>query len=340
VDSSAATLSVTNTAPTGAISGPSDVALGSSLSLSFTATDASPVDQAAGFDYTITWGDGATDGPLHSGSPLSRSHTFTLPGVYTVTMTATDKDGGTSTLASKTVTIRGVGTVPSVCGSGSDLVVGGTSGADTITISSAANGKVAVKINNVSFGSFVVTGRLLVYGQGGNDTITVDSKLTLARVIYGGDGNDTITGGNGTGVLVGGPGNDWLSGGNARDVLIGGTGADTLKGGNGDDLLVAGSTSYDSPSTANLRSLCKIQAEWLSSSSYSTRIAHLSGTASGGLNGSYLLKASGAGTTVFDDGVKDTLTGALGQDWFLLNRTGGVLDVSDATSSETRTDLS
>jgi hypothetical protein len=37
---------------------------------------------------------------------------------------------------------------------------------------------------------------------------------------------------------------------------------------------------------------------------------------------------------------RDTLTGGLGQDWFLLNKTGGtVLDSSEATSSETVTDL-
>jgi Ca2+-binding RTX toxin-like protein len=317
------------------------VARGSSSSWSFTATDASPVDQAAGFDYTITWGDGATDGPLHSGSPLSRSHTYSAVGVYTVTMTATDKDGGTSTAVTKTVTVRGAGLVPSVCGSGSDLVVGGTSGADTIKVKpGSSTTSLVVTLNNVTLGTFSPTGRLIVYGQAGNDNITVDSKLTLPRILYGGAGNDTITGGNGSGIQLGGDGADWLGGGNGRDILIGGAGGDTLKGNNGDDLLVAGTTSYDAPGTANLQSLCKIQAEWVSGSSYSTRIAHLTGTVSGGLNGTNLLKASGTGRTVFDDGVKDTLTGALGQDWFLLNKTGGVLDVSDVTSSEVATDLS
>jgi hypothetical protein len=74
--------------------------------------------------------------------------------------------------------------------------------------------------------------------------------------------------------------------------------------------------------------------------SYATRISYLTGTSSGGLNGSNLLTTSGAARTVFDDTSKDTSTGGLGQDWYLLNRTGGTaLDKSDATSSETVTDL-
>jgi PKD repeat protein len=141
VTSSGATLIVTNTAPAGSISGPADVNAGSALSLSFTATDQSPVDQAAGFSYTITWGDGATDGPLHAGSPLSRSHTYAAVGVYTVTMTATDKDGGTRTAATQTVTVGGVKIVTSTCGSGTDLVVGGTSAGDTIKVAPGSSSR-------------------------------------------------------------------------------------------------------------------------------------------------------------------------------------------------------
>jgi hypothetical protein len=43
---------------------------------------------------------------------------------------------------------------------------------------------------------------------------------------------------------------------------------------------------------------------------------------------------------VFDDAVRDTLTGGNGSDWFILNRTGsGVLDRSDSSGSEVATDL-
>jgi Ca2+-binding RTX toxin-like protein len=200
---------------------------------------------------------------------------------------------------------------------------------------------VKVTVNNVVKGTFMVTGRLVIYGQGGNDTISIDDHLTLPRLVYGGDGNDSISGGNGNGVQLGGNGDDTLSTGNGRDVLIGGTGADTLKGGNGDDILIAGPTTYDAVTAANQAGLCAIEKEWnRGDASYTTRISHLTGATSGGLNGSSKLTTTGAGRTVLDDTSKDTLTGGLGQDWFLLNKTGGtVLDKSDATSSEITTDL-
>lgn len=177
---------------------------------------------------------------------------------------------------------------------------------------------------------------MVVYGQGGNDTITIDSHLTLDHLIYGGDGADSISGGNGNGIQFGGDGNDALSTGNGRDILIGGSGADTLKGGNDDDILSAGSTAYDAISPANQAPMCAIAEEWnRTDASYPTRMAHLTGITSGGLNGSNVLTASGAARTVLDDTSRDTVTGGLGLDWYLLNKTGGtVLDRSDATSSE------
>jgi hypothetical protein len=46
------------------------------------------------------------------------------------------------------------------------------------------------------------------------------------------------------------------------------------------------------------------------------------------------------GLRILDDASRDTLTGGLGQDSYLLNRTGGTVpDSSDATSAETITDL-
>ena len=63
------------------------------------ATDPSPVDQAAGFAYSINWGDGspiqligATAG---NGNGVTLSHVFPAAGTYSVTLLATDKDHGT-----------------------------------------------------------------------------------------------------------------------------------------------------------------------------------------------------------------------------------------------------
>jgi hypothetical protein len=111
-------------------------------------------------------------------------------------------------------------------------------------------------------------------------------------------------------VLVGDAGNNALTGGAGRDLLIGGQGADQLDGGAGDDILIGGSTIDD----ANPGALHALQQEWTRTDEDSgTRINHLRN--GGGLNDPYRLNAS----TVVDDGVADTLTGGLGQDWFWVN---------------------
>src|SRR5215470_11359832 len=81
------------------------------------------------------------------------------------------------------------------------------------------------------------TAEIVVFGQGGNDTITLDESngaLPSAQ-LFGGDGNDTLTGGSGNDMLFGQAGNDVLLGKGGNDLLFGGAGNDTLTGGAGDD---------------------------------------------------------------------------------------------------------
>ena len=102
-----------------------------------------------------------------------------------------------------------------------------------------------------------------------------------------------------------------LTGGAGRDVLIGGAGADKIVGDASDDILIAGRTLFDLDETA----LALIQAEWASTRSYASRVANLKGTGTGTrANGLVVLITDGPNTTVFDDGVKDTLTGEGEQD--------------------------
>ena len=90
--------------------------------------------------------------------------------------------------------------------------------------------------------------------------------------------------------------------------MIGGTGASSVKGGSGGDLIIGGSTTYDDNNAA----LDAILAEWRSTGSYATRIAHLKN--GGGLNGSVELNL---GTTVIDDLAANVLTGAAGgKNWY------------------------
>src|SRR5262249_20111505 len=155
------------------------------------------------------------------------------------------------------------------------LVVGGTLGGDHIQFSPVGGDGIAVTINGISQGLFTPTGRLVAYGQAGDDDIQVAGGIQLPAWLFGGDGNDPVNGGNGNNVLLGGAGDDQLVGGTDRDILIGGRGADRLLGNGGDDLLIAGFTTFD----VNEQALFAVLSEWTSARSYAERVANLrSGT--------------------------------------------------------------
>ena len=101
-----ATVTVVNASPVVVFVGPSSSLVGESVSFAFTATDPSRVDQATGFTYAIDWnGDGTVDKTVSGPSPLTVEHAFDDPGLTTVTVTATDKDGGRSGLAVHTINV-------------------------------------------------------------------------------------------------------------------------------------------------------------------------------------------------------------------------------------------
>lgn len=81
------------------------------------------------------------------------------------------------------------------------------------------------------------TSLIQVFGQGGNDIITLNelNGALMRANLFGGAGNDTITGGSGSDQLFGQSGNDTLLGKGGNDFLFGGDGNDTLTGGDGDD---------------------------------------------------------------------------------------------------------
>jgi Ca2+-binding RTX toxin-like protein len=132
--------------------------------------------------------------------------------------------------------------------------------------------------------------------------------------------------------LVGGSGNDTLYGSSVRNLLIGGVGTDTLFAGAG-DILIGGSTSFDSDPTA----LASVLVEWgRTDVDYSTRVKHLNGGFSGGLNGLYLFNSA----TVTDDGAVDVLNGGAGLDWYIGHFSGKTPDkVNGQASGETATSI-
>ena len=132
---------------------------------------------SAWFTYHISFGDGT----LHSvfaGATVVLSHVYTRPGTFTVTVTATNQSGKTSPPITRTVGIKPVAVEPDPFDSRkTSLYVGGTSGNDTILFTKSASG-IAVSLNGVAQGMFSTTGPLVVFGQGGHDTVREDSKLS------------------------------------------------------------------------------------------------------------------------------------------------------------------
>src|SRR5262249_39675574 len=139
VVSAAVMLTLNNSAPNPGISGPTDGSLNMAVSFTITAGDPSPADSAAGFSYTIDWGDSSplqTVNPApNNGGGVPVSHAYPSLGVYVVSVTAQDKDGDTSAAATASITVSGaqLSTDPTD-GSKIALVVGGTSGSDTIQL--------------------------------------------------------------------------------------------------------------------------------------------------------------------------------------------------------------
>ncbi len=343
-----ATITVTNVAPAAGVSGPMDGVPGQPRSFTLTASDPSPADAGAGFTFTLAWGDGTPVQTIPrtpgNGSGTSVVHVYTAPGIYTVQVTATDKDGSPGPTASHAITITQVALQADTCAVGQTaLAVGGTLADDQIVFSPGANaGEINVTLNGVSLGTFSPTGRLLAYGQDGNDNIQVAGSIALPAWLFGQGGNDRLKGGAGNDVLLGGDGDDLIVGGMGRDLLIGGFGRDRLVGNADDDILIAGTTAYDAAEAA----LCAIMAEWSSSADFATRTNRLMGPSAGlnVVNGQGIFLLSGptaAQATVFDDGSADVLTGSAGQDWFWANVEGaGLRDkITDLSAAEFANDL-
>ncbi len=123
------------------------------------------------------------------------------------------------------------------------LSVFGDALSNTILASRDAAGNILVNHGAVSIaGDQPTVGNtsvIQVFGQAGNDTISLDESngALPGANLFGGDGNDKLTGGSGNDLLFGQAGNDTLNGAGGNDLLFGGDGNDVLDGGTGNDQL-------------------------------------------------------------------------------------------------------
>ena len=319
-----------NKAPTAGVTGPAAGVTGQALTFILTATDPGAVDVAAGFTFTVNWADGSPVQVIGPGalSGATASHVYTTAGnSYTVSVTATDSHGLAGSAVSTTVVLSAIQF------RGGVLAVGGTTGNDTIRIDSSKKGRTLI-LNGATSGPYAGATAVQVYGQAGDDQITVTDGFALPVLLDGGAGDDTLRAGKGDGILLGGPGDDQLYGGGGRDLLIGGLGSDTLHSGTGDDILIGGTTDYD----GNPVALDALMAEWTrtdAAATYAVRIGRLRDGSPGGLNGAYRLNA----TTVHDDAAVDSLLGGQGMDWYFALVSGPNADRARSKNGEVVTAL-
>lgn len=273
--------------------------------------------------HTFQWSverDGAAY-PLPPDTALSAPALQFVPreaGIYHVGVTITDDDGAAGS-ASFLATVNVVALRNDETENGKTvLVVGGTTADDVIDVHEAkSHSAVLVSINGETFGPYQ-TDRMVVWGQDGDDEITVASNVSMDAMLFGDEGNDHLKGGRGNDLLVGGDGDDWLIGNLGRDLLIGGSGSDRLVGNSDEDLLIAGYTAFDK----DHYSLSAFRRIWSSSVSFPDRIETLrydpDQRLSNALEGN-----------VFDDGDEDILTGGGSDDWFIWSSGDLLTDLTD-----------
>ncbi|EFO81719.1 BNR repeat-containing protein [Oscillochloris trichoides DG-6] len=98
---------INNAAPTASVSGPTDALVSQVVTFVISANDPSDADQGAGFSYSITWGDGATEtiSRAEGNGSVTARHAYAATGSYTIQVTATDTDGATSATANTAITV-------------------------------------------------------------------------------------------------------------------------------------------------------------------------------------------------------------------------------------------
>jgi Ca2+-binding RTX toxin-like protein len=299
--------------PSASVRGPASGVRGQPRSFTVSAGVVSGVDQAAGFAYAINWGDGSPVQTIArtvgNGTGVTVEHVYTASGKYTVTVVATDKDNASSPAASHTIGIVAVQM------QGDDLVVGGTTGNEVIAVTAGNKDTVKTRVNGALLGTFNPTGKIVVYGQAGDDRIRVSDRVALPAWLHGGEGSDTLRGTREEDVLIGGAGNDVIDagagidhvdGGDGDDRLLGAAGADILMGGAGDDTIQAGSDN-----------------DWVDGNSGDDVITGGSGhdTLFGGAGLDRVNGGDGRDLALGGEG-DDTLTGGLGRD-LLIGGLGG-----------------
>lgn len=117
-----------------------------------------------------------------------------------------------------------------------ELEVIGDANNNTIRLDNVGDGNdIAVYVGGTLDSTYNNVPYMRLYGGSGDDTLTVDSDVTVDSQIWLQDGNDTLYGGGGDDYVSDGAGTDIVYAGGGNDTLAGAEGNDSLFGEAGDD---------------------------------------------------------------------------------------------------------
>ncbi|MFN7805549.1 MAG: M10 family metallopeptidase C-terminal domain-containing protein, partial [Planctomycetaceae bacterium] len=332
---------VSNAAPAvGTIAGLAAAVRGQTLNYSLPFSDAGTADTHSA---SINWGDGTSSTGSFTAAAgvgtIAGAHVYAATGTYTITVTVTDDDGAW-TSQTKNVSIAAANLqVSELDPTKTDLFVGGTTVNDIIALALSGS-NTTVTINAVSAGSFAPTGRIVIFGQAGNDNVTVASTITRTAWLYGDEGHDTLTGGGGNDVITGGAGTDAHVGGAGNDTYLfdadTALGIDTVSDSAGIDTLdFSGTTGQAIALNLALTTAQVVNANLTLTLTSASAIENVTG---GSLNDT--LTGNTLANTFIGGPGNDTLTGAAGNDVYqfdlddtlgadTLNEAGGGIDTLD-----------
>lgn len=191
-------------------------------------------------DVVIDWGDGTTSSATvdQLGDTFSGMHDYTDGGIYEITVTIDDGNGGIDTQTTQAV-VTGTGLVDGV------LYIIGSDSKDSVRVRTYHHRiKVQTSIGHrrheYNLYSVADVQKVVVITCGANDHIDVLTPSHIPVHVDAGDGRDHIWTANGKDYIDGGKGKDkiWSYGGD--DTIFAGAGDDHVWSGSGNDVIDAG----------------------------------------------------------------------------------------------------